>query len=372
MNGNRWWIALFAVLLCVGSVTLVGAQRTRSAGGGPIDPTCTSSSPCIQYNNTSTGPAVLGVSGQGRGLVGVTTFNSSSFNNSTSGVFGNDTSSSGAFNSGVRGASVRGIGVTGASTSGTGVRGTSTKSSGVLAGGGGALTVLDRLPALSLLTISKGDLIDGCTVPKNLSGGQCDSSNAVFSVFSTGYVTSAGGGQFNIGGIGTYGVYGQGTDTGIIGQCASFGLDEFWGQDSSGTTNFTVDCTGTPSSIVRTRNGSYATAIVPRSTSPVLEDYGEARLLNGTATVRLDPAFAETISNKTPYLVFVTPDGDTNGLYVANKTMLSFQVREIHGGRSTLVFDYRIVATPANDVHPRMAVMAHPPTRFAPARPRFQ
>ena len=111
----------------------------------------------------------------------------------------------------------------------------------------------------------------------------------------------------------------------------------------------------------------YATATVPRSTLPVLEDYGQARLINGVATVPLDNAYAQTISDKTPYLVFLTPNGDTNGLYIAYKTMSAFQVREIHNGRSNLVFDYRIVGRPSNDTQSRMSLMAHPPVRLTPA-----
>ena len=40
----------------------------------------------------------------------------------------------------------------------------------------------------------------------------------------------------------------------------------------------------------------------------------------------------------------MTPNGDTNGLYVAMRTPTGFVVRETRGGRSTLSFDYRIVA----------------------------
>jgi hypothetical protein len=45
-----------------------------------------------------------------------------------------------------------------------------------------------------------------------------------------------------------------------------------------------------------------------------------------------------------PYHVYLTPLGDCNGLYVANKTATSFEVRELRGGTSDPAFDYRIVA----------------------------
>jgi hypothetical protein len=46
------------------------------------------------------------------------------------------------------------------------------------------------------------------------------------------------------------------------------------------------------------------------------------------------------------YYVFLTPLGDTRGLYVSAKTPSSFQVRENEGGRGRVAFDYRIIAHP--------------------------
>ena len=52
----------------------------------------------------------------------------------------------------------------------------------------------------------------------------------------------------------------------------------------------------------------------------------------------------ETISSKADYKVFLTPSGECEGLYVANRTANSFEVRELHQGTSNVQFDYRIVA----------------------------
>jgi hypothetical protein len=60
--------------------------------------------------------------------------------------------------------------------------------------------------------------------------------------------------------------------------------------------------------------------------------------------VKIDPAFAETISASADYHVFLTPRGDSKGLYVAHATAAGFEVRESGGGTSSLSFDYRIVA----------------------------
>ena len=81
-----------------------------------------------------------------------------------------------------------------------------------------------------------------------------------------------------------------------------------------------------------------------RSASPTLEDVGKSTLRNGVATVALDPTFASAIDTST-YAVFVTPHGNSNGLYTTN-TRSGFSVHENNGGHSSLAFDYRIVAAP--------------------------
>ena len=73
------------------------------------------------------------------------------------------------------------------------------------------------------------------------------------------------------------------------------------------------------------------------------DDYGAGTLVNGVATVTLDPVFAQTINTAVGYRVFVTPSGDCHGLYVTNKTATSFEVHELGGGHANIDFDYRIV-----------------------------
>jgi hypothetical protein len=75
-----------------------------------------------------------------------------------------------------------------------------------------------------------------------------------------------------------------------------------------------------------------------------MEDFGSGDLVRGVAVIRIDPAFAETVSETADYHVFITPNGDCKGLYVIRKTAAGFEVRESGGGTSSLSFDYRIVA----------------------------
>jgi hypothetical protein len=82
-------------------------------------------------------------------------------------------------------------------------------------------------------------------------------------------------------------------------------------------------------------------------TEPTLEATGEGRMSAGIGYVRLDSAYAKAISPGAGYLVFVTPEGDTRGLYVSDRSSAGFGVREHGGGRSNVAFTYRIVAQPA-------------------------
>jgi hypothetical protein len=76
-------------------------------------------------------------------------------------------------------------------------------------------------------------------------------------------------------------------------------------------------------------------------------------MARGVANVTIDPAFASVMDHKW-YYVFLTPLGDTRGLYVSEKTATAFQVRESEGGRSRLEFDYRIVAHPLDAKNDRL------------------
>ncbi len=76
------------------------------------------------------------------------------------------------------------------------------------------------------------------------------------------------------------------------------------------------------------------------------EDFGSAQLHNGVAEVALLPSFLDTVDIQSGYHVFLTPVGDSRGLYVAQKTADGFEVREHGGGKSNIAFDYRLVARP--------------------------
>ncbi|MBD5605506.1 MAG: hypothetical protein IAI48_10500 [Candidatus Eremiobacteraeota bacterium] len=225
----------------------------------------------------------------------------------TYGVIGQSLTSKGYLGSGtgVEGDSGSGAGVEGTSTSGDGVSGTSTHESGV-----------------------EGD------------------SRDYYGVLGSSTVEVGGG--FSGGAIG---VLATSTNT-------TFGSNN----GGDGALTFQVDAAGdityagSLNSVSSAANGAKVRTFGPRSSTPTVEDSGSAQLVAGAAAVRLDPTFASSIDPHAAYRVFLTPDGDTRGLYVATKTPAGFIVRETQGGRSTLAFDYRIIATALGAAGQRMSV----------------
>jgi hypothetical protein len=106
-----------------------------------------------------------------------------------------------------------------------------------------------------------------------------------------------------------------------------------------------LSCTGHLKSLVSAGGGARRVeTYAMQSPENWMEDFGAGKLERGVAVVRIDPAFAETVSASAEYHVFLTPKGDSKGLYVINETATGFEVRESGGGMSSLSFDYRIVA----------------------------
>jgi hypothetical protein len=112
----------------------------------------------------------------------------------------------------------------------------------------------------------------------------------------------------------------------------------------------------------RSSSGRHVLSYASQSASATIEDVGTARMYDGVANVQISSDFASVTDGKW-YYVFLTPLGDTRGLYVSLKTASGFQVRETERGRDSLEFDYRIVAHPlgaANDRLPPAPRMKSP------------
>jgi hypothetical protein len=106
-----------------------------------------------------------------------------------------------------------------------------------------------------------------------------------------------------------------------------------------------LNCTGRVKALVTVGEGKRTVETYSvQSPENWMEDFGSGKLVRGVAQIAIDPAFAETVSATADYHVFLTPRGDSKGLYVINATAAGFEVRESGGGTSSLAFDYRIVA----------------------------
>lgn len=103
-----------------------------------------------------------------------------------------------------------------------------------------------------------------------------------------------------------------------------------------------LNCSGTKSASVAIEDERRLLYAI-ESPEVWFEDFGTGTLSGGQAVIDIDPLFAATI-NLDDYHVFLTPLGDCQGLYVANKTPTGFEVRELGGGISDVSFDYRLVA----------------------------
>ncbi|HEY7982181.1 MAG TPA: hypothetical protein VID19_11930 [Candidatus Eremiobacteraceae bacterium] len=313
---------------------------------------CSNSTFCKAFKNSGSGAGVEGVASNGSGVIAQSTNGSGTYSTSTNspGVqsysTNNDGVNSGTNNnsminsprSGVWGHDDSGdggalnFGVVGSSIHGTGVRGSSANaqfSVGVEAYGGGANFQGDGVetftPALSVVGYPEdfygntvGDEIDVCN---SASGVDPCYSQYGLSSFQPDMQMQVGG-YLNI--VGTL--------------------------TTGGTCN--VGCAG-PKGGTAHRVRFYTA----QQSEPTVEDMGETQMVNGSAYVPLDHKFANAVDARAHYLVFITPNGDTRGLYVSRKTSAGFEVRETQGGHGSLSFDYRIVAKPYGVTAQRFAMM---------------
>jgi hypothetical protein len=143
-----------------------------------------------------------------------------------------------------------------------------------------------------------------------------------------------------------YGV--QATSDEFIGLLASCGDDSNPGVAAGyfdGPVIITGDLTvlGAKSAAISHRDGSHRLLYSMESPESWFEDFGEARLVKGRANVKLESGFLSVVKPDR-YHVFLTPYGDSNGLYVSHRGKNGFQVREQGQGKSNISFSYRIVA----------------------------
>lgn len=116
---------------------------------------------------------------------------------------------------------------------------------------------------------------------------------------------------------------------------------------------------GPKSAAVPHPDGSHRLLYCMESPESWFEDFGEGQLVDGNAEVRLDPDFAALV-DVDEYHVFITPYGESKGLFVPKRYATGFRVCEQQGGTSNVSFAYRVVAKRKDILADRLATVTLP------------
>jgi hypothetical protein len=116
---------------------------------------------------------------------------------------------------------------------------------------------------------------------------------------------------------------------------------------------------GTKSAAVLHPDGTHRQLYCMESPESWFEDFGEGQLVDGKGEVQLDPGFAALVEANA-YHVFLTPYGESNGLFVAERDATGFRAGEQQGGTSNVRFAYRVVAKRKDVVAERLATVKPP------------
>ena len=375
------------------------------------------------FSTDATHPSdgVDGISANGDGVNGVTTFNSTLQLTAAAGVLGRDKSTAFPFDMGVLGLSKLGVGVAGTSISGNAVTGSSTNANGVVGqttffatSGTGQAGVLGQDLAtpnpLGSPTVNAGvsgtsnfatgvsgfsqsgtailgysptgvgiEAISGgaALAAKNLNGGvafldfndaRIDGNEEVDGGLesTTGSFSSGNATALQLESVATPGPNSPPTFMltndlgGEIMRANSAAFNPVMSLDGSGNMILagTLTQNGNPMVAHRKPSGWGVGTYSAQQTTQTVEDVGEAQLIGGQAFVRLDPAFSSLLNPRSTYLVFLTAQGDCRGLFVGQKNLSGFEVQEMNGGRSSVAFDYRIVGKPVDASGARLPTVA--------------
>ncbi len=243
---------------------------------------------------------------------------------------------------GVHGVTSKGIGVQGETNDGIGVHGEARGGAGVVGESRSDIGVIGKS--------NRWRGVEG-TGLVGVSG-----NGKVLGVLGVDSSRSRGVGVWGISGAGTA-IYGS-SSAGVAGQ---FDGDVFINGDLTKTG--AGSCVAVPFP-----DGSLRRLYSVESPESWFEDFGEAELVNGKAEVVIDKGFAAVVRGS--YHVFVTPYGNSNGLYVSRRTRKGFTVREQNRGKSDLAFSYRVVAKRKDIAGPRLEKVKRPAEPSLPPAPK--
>lgn len=325
--------------LIAGAAALAaGAFAMRTAS--PVD-----AAPLVGTNNFPGGPDpnADGVQGYAAGAANAGV---SGRNNDLNGVGVQGTAPSGI---GVSGGSANGPGVSGTSANGIGVYGQSTNSHGVV-----GITYKANYVAVYGATNAtpgawagyfSGAVVVGATDNHGLQANSTIYDGVVGTTSAPGYA----------------GVVGQATATGGIGVAGIAYAPAVTAGYFTGDVVVTGSQTvyGAKSAAVAHPDGTHRLLYAVEAPESWFEDVGQANLTGGKAAIALDHDFAATVLTSN-YHVFLTPYGDSKGLFVTNKTATGFTVQEQQGGASTLAFSWRVMAKRKDITGERLAKVDAP------------
>jgi hypothetical protein len=347
-----------------GNTGIYGTSPSTTGGPGVQGASTTTSGFGVGVIGQAAGPGAYGVYGAANGAGGYGMYGSST-NATGTGVYGNSTGSTGY---GIYGTG--NTGVYGQSTTGNGVKGTSSAANvfslegdetgaggvGLYAHASGLYAHAGVFPIGAYGLADNGLGVLGVAISNSATYGDSDFSGGVWGD------TSGIGGSAALGGIvgtaddnaagnfinnstGFATVTATNNGTGPTGTAVpvitAIGAKGACGMNGSGD----VACSGQMKTLAAVAGGEQKVEVYAvQSPENWFEDFGSANLENGRATVAIDPRFAQIVNTGVEFHVFLTPQGECEGLYVANKSAGGFEVRELHHGTSAVAFDYRIVA----------------------------
>jgi len=122
--------------------------------------------------------------------------------------------------------------------------------------------------------------------------------------------------------------------------------------NGTGGTNYKVIGNGTNSTIINDSNGTPRIMFSPEAPEILFQDFGVGTLVNGQARINIDPVLKQSlyVDSQHPLKVFITLEGDCNGIYVTDKSIDGFTVKELQNGISNVSFSWQIVANRADDL----------------------
>jgi len=320
-----------AILAGVNNTSTNTTTIARTGGGGSAFTVSSNTGQAITGAGTGAVTGVFGSSDTGNGVYGQSSSTAGTYGTSTgfAGVWGNV---SGSAPYGVFGAAVGGTGVYGQSSTGVGMFAFSSSSAG----------------AFGQSVSAQG--VQGLSSTNTGVRGDSNSGTGVIGAGGTGV-----GGNFSGATIGTFTSSGAGIA--LFAQSTTGTAGRF---DGNVTIAGNFEASGTKQAVVTAKDGATRGLFCLEAPQSFFEDVGEARLANGSAQVTIDPAFASVVDLSQTSHIFLTPQGDCNGLFVAERSDSGFTVRELRNGTSSLTFSYRIMAHRADATAARFGVSKSP------------